>query len=479
MGLSPLVPDEETARAISNLLAAREARPLGSGWPGWSGRLNAVGLWLSAQGAVCLLGEGPLGRRVVGRDGLPLEGVHVVEEAQGGPWTVERSTSAWIEGVPAVERWRIGDSVWSVAVHAAPAPLLAHALGADAFARQCLRASAADGAPPLARRGSAEAFALRAVEGCLWEEVIRSKRDAGELVRIAWELALLRRERRSAMEDDDIAAERAAEVLLGLSAYVGAQFAAALGGTSPLKAVLRRLSTLDAMAQCAACGWAMGLLLDAWEQVVPPGSAPRRRSWAGRPEFPRGWRTAVAEGVVRNLDEILESRVPFDGGGRDDRTLEGALLRHAYAARLTAAAEALAASSRAHQTLVEAVLQGPGTLLVLATGELGAPTIVFEKPPQAVHSRLRVYPQGAEFRYRHGARISIRSAVLAEDLQSGLLQVRVPGRLRLSADGGPPPAEADLAFTDGLRLTVGGVSVAAAEGVISVMDGGFFIHLKR
>lgn len=308
----------------------------------------------------------------------------------------------------------------------------------------------------------------------------RAVEGRGDPVALCRELALVRQERRAELDEADLRAERAAGLALGLPAYVGGLAAARAGGDQVPVEALDRLGVLPPRIGLRLTGWALAVALDVLEVVGPQtDAASRRRRRAGKRRFSEGWRLAVAARDATNLDVLLEFHVDFDGGCRDDGALESALLRCGYARLLGGARLALEESERARRRLWDEVLSGPGTLLVFEITELGPPTVRGEHPPEAIHPRLRVYPEGAEFRYRDGSSISVRRSALAEDLQSGLLQVRVAGHPHFRGDGFEDPARTDLAFSHGLRLNVAGLTVSATRGSVSPIDGGYFIRLVR
>lgn len=245
-------------------------------------------------------------------------------------------------------------------------------------------------------------------------------------------LCLVRRERRGPLPDEAIAAEQAAEVWDGLPAYVAGQQPA---------------------SRSARIGLGLAQLLD---RVDP------------------GWQ--VVWGAGRDsLDQALERFVAFDGGSGDEALMQDAQYRHDYAGLLVAAQKRLAAERTARKALVDRILRGDGSLLVVDTSALGEGFVEAATPGQRVNAGLSVWDGAVAFRFR-GAEVFFDGVPVARDRRAGLLQARVRGRLHMSGDGADleEPAE----FTERLEMDLPGVTVRARHGWVRPLDEGLYVKLE-
>jgi hypothetical protein len=468
------VPDEEAARLIDAWLAATDA-PLAEGlWPEWSTAAQGSAAILPAGHGACLRRVPWPGRPVVGRTGgivphvvyAPLEELPDVADW----WTRVRG-----EAVAATSMVLAGRSV--VVLHADdPSPsALADTFHRLAFHTWWLgRMEAGEGTPEAPPGSDDEDPALGVVEGRVLLEALRvaarsprTAETAVDLRRAATTFALVRRDRRAPLEEEAVAAERRAETAFGLAAYVGWRAAGRLGAPwldPAAAAALAALSQLSPETRGAATGRGLAQLLDALDAVAPV------------PQPPRDWRLEVDQGTP--LDAALERRVRFDGGPRDDALVAAALRRHGYERLARAERARVEQARRARLALVEQILAGSGTLIVCEVGGLGAPRVASERAPEAVNAGLAVYPEGGVFSYPCGVTVAATGTPVAYDRRGGLLQLRVRARLAFAADGegiAPRP----VAFEDGLTLSVGALRIAAAQGEIHPIDGGYLLRLFR
>jgi hypothetical protein len=246
-------------------------------------------------------------------------------------------------------------------------------------------------------------------------------------------LCLVRRERRGPLPDEQVAWEHAAEVWDGLPAYVA--------GTEPV-------------AAWARAGLTSARLLD---RVCP------------------GWQPAW-ESTRATLTDLLERHVRFDGGDGDEALLLGAQARHDYPQILAAARDRIAAARAAREALVSRILRGRGALLVVDTSALGEGFVEAAQAGQPVNAGMSVYPGDVAFRFR-GAEVFFRDVPVVQDRRAGLLQARVPGRLRMSGDGAPLEGDGEAAFTERLELDLPGVTLRARAGFIRPLDEGLYVKL--
>lgn len=267
------------------------------------------------------------------------------------------------------------------------------------------------------------------------EELVRAEAMAAgpdRLARALRTLCLVRRERRGPLADEEIAWEDGAEVWDGLPAYV----AGSAPGNRPARA-----------------GAAGAHLLD---QLDPGWQA----AWEARPV---------------PLTQLLERHVRFDGGEGDEALLLGAQGRHGYPRLLAAARDRIGAARRAREALVDQILTGEGTLLVVDTSALGEGFVEAAQAGQPVNAGMSVYAGDVAFRFR-GAEVFFRDVPVAQDRRAGLLQARIRGRLRMSGDGEPLAGEA--AFTERLEMELPGVTVRARAGSVQPLDGGLYVKLQ-
>ncbi len=473
------VPDEEMARTLegwSRLLAADGLAEL---WPGWSAAAEPVAIVPPrSEGVFLLRGPADVGRPVAGRDGRTWPDLARVEARELSRIGFEAPRRP---GESALH-WR-GRPPLPLA-GGAPSGVAAADLVADWFARWwgADRTSAAQ-APAAIGEESAEAGALTTVEGRLLAAILRGPCAPQPVWRQALQLLMVRRERRAALESEEIDRQRARELSGGLPLYVALRWAqgrapaAAAERASALDAALADLGAGPLAGRDAGVGLALCLVLDRMQATIEAAGALRRARVALE------WRERVrraAQAATQGLDAGLDAVLPLDGGSRDDAALRSALRTHGYAAALEASRQRFETAAEARRALVDRILHGSGTLMAVDVSALGAPAVrCAAGAPQAVHTRLHVYPEGADFRFPGGCRVTFDLPV-ARDLGSGLLQARVAVRPVFAADGGAPgEAAAAAAFTEGLELRLPGLELLAAAGTIHPIDGGYLLRLLR
>ncbi len=473
------VPDEEAARVIEAWERAVTAVRAPGSWPGWPPAGAVFGLLLPGGAGLCLTASeaGP-GRPVAGRAGGEMAGIRHLG------W----DDAAGLGVVPPVGDL---DAASGVALSLGGSPLVAVAPGGDAEMARSLGSLSfarwwsgrrqdpeAEAVAPPVPDIDPERAALATVEGRLLLRALTE--DALET--LALQIALVRRERRATRDDREVAAEERWETAEGLPAYLGGRAAALMRPGSAASAPageLEELGGLPPSRRARVTGWALGILLDRLEALRGAAVPGRARPWVTRPAFEEGWKAALDAGRAAGLQVLLESHVRFDGGSRDDAALSQALAAAGHSQALAEERARAEEARRARQALVDEILGGRGTLVVLDVGALGTAKIEAPSPAQSIHAGMAVYPRGAEFRYSGGTRLRFSGLALAEDRRSGLLQARVDARLVLSGDGADLQVDEEAVFESGLSLRLPGLEVRARTGTIRPIDGGMFIRLLR
>jgi hypothetical protein len=409
-----------------------------SPWPGWSLRQTPLALVVPLGGGVFVAGHDDPGPAAT-----PVE---------AGPWEQSLGPVHWLPG--AAGEGLSGPAVYPLALQGVPtlfavsgggATGLGPLLWSEGFKLHLRRTLGRheprlDVAYPL---DDPAVSALATVEG-------RLLRDGGA----AYAVALVRRERRGPLADDLVRYEQAVEVVAGLPAYVAHRVALALGGDpSAVLEGLEDLGTLSPRRRLEASGLGLALLLDR--------------------EAP-GWKEQVGQ---RTLDELLEAHVSFDGGEGDETTLAEAQARYRYPDLLAAARARADQAAAARRSLVEGILTGAGSLLTFNVAALGTAEVEAADPGESVNRSLTVYRGRVGFRYE-AAELLFGDVPVAQDRRSGLLQARVPGRVRLSGDGRDLPADEAAEFTSGFQMDIRGVRVRARRGVLRPTDGGLYVELR-
>jgi len=318
--------------------------------------------------------------------------------------------------------------------------------------------------------------ALGNVEGRLLRDVLRATAEpagpeaARTLERLATMVALIRRERRAPLDDEWIALERWEELHRGLPRYVGRRCARRLGdevgwGSDP--EALTWLGRVRGGERAGLVGAVLAELLDALD-------AARGGLEDGEPR----WRRELGGPGAPDLDALLEQRVAFDGGPRDDAAVAAAMREHGYDRLLEEERARLEEAARVRQELLDRILAGRGTLLVCDVRALGQAETGAVAPPETVNPGLVLYPRGGTFRYGSGAVIRAEGIALAHDRRSGLVHLRVRARLAFAADGADV-APQPMAFDGGLDLAIPGLRLTARAGELYPIDGGYLIRIAR
>ncbi len=469
------VPDEQQARLVADLGAATDPGLAAGVFPGWRAQDQALALPLRpAQGWAVFRGPVALGRPMAGRDGGALPGVRFITASEldelglGAP-----GATAQVGGIPVV-RGEVGATARETA-QLSFAALFSAWWRAEPGAGE-------DPAPLLS--GGAEETALAVVEGRLLAAALQAPAPEPAMDGLLLRLALVRRERWADLAEGDVAVEQRLEVARGLALFAGDRCAAGLHPRAAelpvsLLATLEDLGGLPPPALRAHAGWGLVVLLDRLAAVRRPEEVARgsRRPWASPAALSAGWQAALRGGS--GLQAVLETYTRFDGGSRDDAALQSALQAHGYPAALERARQEAAETGQARQALVERILRGEGTLLAVEVSQLGPGRVTAPVPPQAVHARLAVYPEGATFAFGGGTALRFSHVPVSEDRRAGLLQVRVQGQMHLQGDGSPLNPGRPAAFSDGLELVLPGLRIRARAGTIEAIEGGYLLRLTR
>ncbi len=326
--------------------------------------------------------------------------------------------------------------------------------------------------------------ALGNVEGRLLLDALRAPQE--ELAAHRRALALIRRERRAQLDDDLVEYERFTEFYEGLATYVACRALEVAGqeGYRPHPAVSLwvaeeaeyRRAALDLRAARLA-----GLLT-----VNRRGQGANRRRFfltgMGLAYFldrlDPEWKEKVQRPGV-GLDEVLEAGVPFDGGEGDDRVIAETECRYDYVRRLEEErAHARELRRRKREILAEA-LGAEGTLLVIDVSQLRlTETRLDHDRVETINERVRVHTGSAFFQYGPTT-LYFHGVPVVEDRVNGLLEVRLPHRLRMLGDEVPLRLLRPAEFTDGFELNAGGIRVRARRGYIQPADGAIYLKIVR
>ncbi len=323
--------------------------------------------------------------------------------------------------------------------------------------------------------------ALGNIEGQLLLEAYHS-REGADLSRLALAFALIRRERRAQLDDEQILYEQAREY--GLAAYV--QFLALEAAARPGYASCRPFRDVYGPDTLSA-GDHRARLLASLEAVNRRGNGAGRRRFAfsgmGLALFldrlSPGWKARLRDEDVW-LDTLLEEEVRFDGGAGDDMVIAETENRFGYVQKLEEEREHARKVRQRKQELVDTILRGDGTLFIFDVRDLRLTGSRIEpERVESINERLQVHTGPVEFRYG-GTVLSFSGIPVVEDRLSGLLEVCIPNRrLKFLGDGGdmymPRPAE----FTHGFELAVGGVRVIARRGTIQPIEGAVYVKIKQ
>lgn len=324
--------------------------------------------------------------------------------------------------------------------------------------------------------------ALGNIEGHLLLEAHRAAEDQVREVALAF--ALIRRERRAQLEDEQVQYERYHETQEGLAMYAAvrlleeaaapgyepsAGFERLVGGRLPdlaRGAVERRLEALRTINRKGLgatrrrffyTGLGLALLLDR----LRPG-------WKDELRAPGVW-----------MDTLLDASVSFDGGERDDHLIAEVEFRYDYVSKLREEREHTRTVRRRKEELIAQVLRGPGRVFVFDVSDLYLTGVqVDDDRLETIGERLRIHTGRASFRYGQTV-LDFEGVPVIEDRHNGLIEVRLPGRLTFLGDGNQLRVLRPTEFTEGLELQVDGVRVRARQGFIQPVGDAVYVKIFR
>ncbi len=316
---------------------------------------------------------------------------------------------------------------------------------------------------------------LSRIEGLLLHELLTGDEPDHAGLRLAF--ALVRRERREALDDDLVVGEKICELRLGLGRYleVRAWKAALAGGFCPSPA-FRALTGSGPIFEPALAARYEGL------RNTCRGVLRERFAYTGMAlalcldRLHPGWPEELAPHVF--LDDLFERFVSFDGGDGDEAALLQAKERHGYFENLVAEREWVRRLHARREGLLAQTLGADGLRMVFDVSALDAPVVIHERAEvEPLGDQVLLYRGPCSFRFGLST-LEFEGVRVLEDRVSGLLQVVTrPGRLRFYGDERPFGLHAPAEFTDGLSLDVPGVKVRARHGVIYDADGVLYVKI--
>lgn len=326
--------------------------------------------------------------------------------------------------------------------------------------------------------------ALGNIEGRLLLDALRAPDE--ELGAFRRAFALIRRERRAQLDDDVVDYERFTEFYEGLSTYAACRALEAVAeeGYRPhasfslwvgddegyrraaldLKASrLAALLTVNRQGQGAGrrrffvTGMGIAYFLDRCDP-----------HWKEKVQRPGVW-----------LDDVLEAGVPFDGGEGDDRLIAEVEFRYDYVKRLEEERVHARELRRRKREILAGVLGGEGTLVIIDVSQLRlTDTRLDHHRVETINERVQVHTGSAFFQYGPTT-LYFHGVPVVEDRTNGLLEVRLPHRLRMVGDDVPLRLVRPAEFTDGFELNAGGIRVRARRGYVQPIDGAIYIKILR
>lgn len=325
--------------------------------------------------------------------------------------------------------------------------------------------------------------ALGNIEGHLLLEAARAPEE--EVPNLALAFALIRRERRAHLDDDQILHERVYEVYEGLSTYVSVRLLERLAAPDHRPSPAFARLTGDGFAEAARA--AANRRLEALRTINARGlGAGRRRfHYSGLglalllDRFRPGWKDEI-DGVGVWMDTLVEEAVEFDGGERDDRVIARVEHEYDYVAKLREERDHARAVRRRKQELISDVLRGAGTVVIFDVSDLQLTESHLDPERlEPIGDRLQIHTGRAHFRYGRTT-LTFDGLPVIEDRYNGLFEVRLPeGRLRVRGDQSDIRVLKPARFTEGLDLRVGGVRVSARQGVIHPVGDAVYIKIFR
>lgn len=326
--------------------------------------------------------------------------------------------------------------------------------------------------------------AMGNIEGHLLAEACVAE-SADRVMNLAQAIALIRRERRAQLGDDQVRYEQVKEYHEGLATYISYRIlaAAALPGYAP-SPVFQRLAGEGLREQAARM---VVERIEALQAINRRGLGARRRRfhYTGMglalllDRLSPGWKERVGAPDVW-LDPVLDEVVAFDGGEGDDNVIAQVQFQYDYLNKLREEREHVRALRRRRRELVAGVLSGPGTIFIFDVSDLQLTgSRVDPEQSSAMDERLQVHAGRALFEFGRTV-LSFEGVPVIEDRQHGLFEVRVPGaRLRFTGDRSEIRVLKPAEFTEGFELEVGGIRVRAQQGIIHPLGDAVYVKITR
>lgn len=342
-------------------------------------------------------------------------------------------------------------------------------------------------ASPARRKGSSSSGAAASDGDVTGAVVLGSAGPARAQV-----FALVRRERHASLRPFLVAYERRLELYEGLPRYVelklyrrltqADELGLSTGDLPPGEATLAAvLEWAPAAARLA--GQRVGLLSRLNERGW--GAARRRFHHSGMglanllDATVVGWPQMVLSERLP-LDVVLEGAVGFDGGEGDERLLESARQHYQYYDRLEDERTWVRAVEERRRQLVGAVLDAPGTRVVLDVSSLREKASWYDRQTaEAIGESILVHVRPGVFTYGDGSTfVEFKGTSVVEERRAKLLHATVPGPpVAIWGDDERLPETRNAEFTEGLQLDLGCLRVRANRGTIEHEGGALLVRL--
>ena len=342
-------------------------------------------------------------------------------------------------------------------------------------------------APPARRRGNNPSGAVEANGNVACAAEVAGARPAR-----AHAFALARRERHAALRPFLVAYERRLELYEGLPRYVELKLYRRLAQAAKLGLSAGDLPPGEA-ALAAVLEWAPAAARLAGQRVALLGKLNERGWGAARRRFHHsgmgladlldatvvGWPQMVLSERLP-LDVVLEGAVELDGGERDERLLESARHHYQYYDRLEDERTWVRAVEERRRQLVGAVLDGPGTRVILDVSSLREKASWYDRQTaEAIGESILVHVRPGVFTYGDGSTfVEFRGTSIVEERRARLLHATVPGSpVAIWGDDERLPETRNAEFTAGLQLDLGCLRVRANRGTIQHEGGALLVRL--
>lgn|GEM_PF-6519131 len=324
--------------------------------------------------------------------------------------------------------------------------------------------------------------ALGNIEGQILMEGCRN-RDQSDLRRLASAFSLIRRERRSLLDDELIAYEQSREQGDGLATYIGYRVLEILGqpGYVPTSTFRRFFGWREGEpARKLAAGY-----LDALGGInrMGNGAVRKRFFYSGLgialllDRLDPGWKEELERGC--HLDQLLERHVSFDGGPGDDRLIAEMECRYGYVNMLSEERKASRESRRKKMELFQSLYRREGIFLILDLGDLERVEEHWDPDrAEVINERLCIHTGRASFTYGTVQVSFSGDPPFLEDRSQGLFEISLPHRrFRITGDEQVLRIPRPATFTEGLELDLGSVRLVAHRGYIYPLSDALYIKV--